>query len=221
MPELIPSPHQPSKGMSADGAKYLQAISIAQQTGKSVEEVLAFMGVSTPIGAPVAVAPPPTTVPAQSVPPELEDKAAILAIPEEEEIQPTAKAKAPSSKKEAIPDETGFVVTETIDPANATESELDQLPSEDDENDWSGKIREGSKVKVTWQAPGNRIKWEGKKGKVTRVIGNENAKIYEVEFAAGKIQKVRINKKTGKLERGYVTKKLCGTFSEDQVELVD
>ena len=36
--EELKSPHEPSKGMSAEGAKYLQAVSIAQQTGKTIEE---------------------------------------------------------------------------------------------------------------------------------------------------------------------------------------
>jgi hypothetical protein len=224
MGEFIKSPHADTdgKGASADVGKYLQAAALAAQLGKTVEEVLAFMGTSTPVVVPTQVVEKAATieVPEESVE-EAKELAALMEIAEEPvvEVKPVVKVKA---KKEAIPDETGFVVTETVDAADATEAELDEaMPPEEEENDWSGKIREGSKVKIVWQAPGSKIKWEGKKGKVIRVIGNENAKVYEVEFAAGKVAKTRLNKKTGKLERGYITKKFQGTFSEDQVELAD
>lgn len=229
MGEFIPSPHAATdgKGASADVGKYLQAAALAAQLGKSVEEVLAFMGTSKPV---VSAAQTNVPVPVEPLPSDLLDKAAILAISEEpaiEEVKLDAKGKrtvykGPDTfpKKEPVADETGFVVTEVVDAVDATEAELDEaMPPEEEENDWSGKIREGAKVKITWQAPGSKIKWEGKKGKVIRVIGNEQAKVYEIEFAAGKVAKTRLNKKTGKLERGFIVKKFQGTFSEDQIEL--
>lgn len=222
MGEFLPDPHatENGKGASADVGKYLQAAALAAQLGKSVEEVLAFMGTSKPVVVPTAQTITSLPQESQSLPQELLDKAGILEIPDEpvQEIKPNAKAAA--SKKELVADESGFVVTEVVDAVDATEAELDEaMPPEEEDNDWSGKIREGAKVKITWQAPGSKIKWEGKKGKVIRVIGNEQAKVYEVEFAAGKIAKTRLNQKTGKLERGYITKKFQGTFSEDQLEL--
>lgn len=223
----------PSKGMDANGAKYFQAVALAQQMGKTVEEVLAFMGASAPASIPTAAQvgnPLAQHVPA----PKVEDGTAFLpadadkVIAEEKPLDMPADAKAQAPKAKAIrpvstakdvPDD-GFVVTEVVDPENATEAELDQVfPDEDEENNWDGKIREGSKVRITYSAPGSRIKWAGKIGKVIRVIGNEKAKVYEVEFKGQKIAKVRLNKKTGKLERGYQNKKLVTTFDQEDIEL--
>jgi hypothetical protein len=218
MGEYIPSPHPESKSMSADGAKYLQAVSIAQQTGKSVEEVLSFMGVAKPAEAPTQVVenePHPEGI----LPEALKDATLPLPPVQEEEVKSDAKALA--SKKVPAPDETGFVVTEVVNPEEATEKELDQLYPNEDEQDWSGRIRKGSRVKVTYSVPGSKIKWSGKIGTVVREIGNEKAKVYEVEFKGQKIPKVRLNKKTGKLERGYINKKLATTFCEEDLELVD
>jgi len=221
MGEFIPSPHQDSKGASADVGKMLQAVALAQQLGKSVEEVLAFMG--TPSTVPV-----PPVVPAQTVvpqplvelPPALQDAKVFLPTDEAAGIAGVgleeAKVKAPAPKE--VPAD-GFVITEVIDPKDATQAELDQAFPDEDENNWDGHIREGSRVRVTHVAPGSRIKLEGKIGKVTRVIGNEKAKVYEVEFKGQKIAKVRLNKKTGKLERGYENKKLSFTFDQEDIEL--
>lgn len=214
---------QPSGGMNAEQAKMFQEIAarasqglplvpvsvptqsaavdpevlkMAKLTGRSIEEVLAFM-------KPVASAP------AISV----EDTIGSLLV--EEVVTPPVLKIQP---KEVPAD--GFVVTEVVDPENATQAELDQVfPDEEEENNWDGKIREGSKVRVTYAAPGSKIKWAGKIGKVVRVIGNEKAKVYEVEFKGQKIAKVRLNKKTGKLERGYENKKLVTTFDQEDIEL--
>jgi len=219
--EYIPSPHQDSKGASADVGKMLQAVALAQQLGKSVEEVLAFMGTPSTVPVPPVV-PAQTVVPqsAPELPPALQD--AKVFLPEDadvviEEPKQENKAKA-TSKAKAVADETGFIVTEEVDAAQATEKELDELFPEE-ENNWDGHIREGSKVRITYSVPGSRIKWTGKIGKVIRIIGNEKAKVYEVEFKGQKIPKVRLNKKTGKLERGYINKKLVTTFDTEDLEL--
>ena len=209
MPELIPSPHQPSKGMGADGAKYLQAVSIAQSTGKSVEEVLAFMGVDAPVNAPAPIPAAPAPV------------AQTPEVSEEEFIPEVTKPKA--APKPAKAPEDGFYVTEEVDPKDATEQDLAKLAAQEaDLEDYSGIIREGSIVKVVYQPSGGRgINWKGRKGKVKRIIGNEHAKIYVVEFAAGKVPAIRLNKKTGKLEKGYNIKKLENTFDVEDIELAD
>ena len=194
----------PSRGMNAEQAKAFAALAgvttaakqadpkfamaqlIASQTGKTVEEVLAFMG-------PVASAP--------------------VSLPVEDVATP-----APKAQPKEVPAD-GFIITETIDPEQATSAELDQVFPDEEENNWDGKIREGSKVRVTYVAPGSKIRWTGKVGTVIRVIGNEKAKVYEVTFKGQKIAKVRLNKKTGKLERGYENKKLTTTFDQEDIEL--
>jgi hypothetical protein len=222
MGEFIPSPHQDSKGASADVGKMLQAVALAQQLGKSVEEVLAFMGAASMVPVPQAV-PAQTVVPqsAPELPPALQDAKVFLPTDEDvviEQPKQENKVKATEPKAKVAADESGFVVTESVDAEQATEKELDELFPEE-ENNWDGKIREGSKVRITYSVPGSRIKWTGKIGKVIRIIGNEKAKVYEVEFKGQKIPKVRLNKKTGKLERGYINKKLVTTFDTEDLEL--
>jgi hypothetical protein len=223
--ELIPRPAdgpQDSKGAGADVGKMLQAVALAQQLGKSVEEVLAFMGASSTVPIPPTV-PSQTNVPQPpaELPPALKDAKVFLPTEEPvEEIPEENKVKAKETPKaKAVADDTGFVVTETVDPEQATEKELDELFPDEEENNWDGKIREGSKVRVTYSVPGSKIKWQGKIGKVIRIIGNEQAKVYEIEFKGQKIPKVRLNKKTGKLERGYINKKLVTTFDIEDIEL--
>ena len=219
--EFVPRPDdapKDSKGAGADVGKMLQAVALAQQLGKSVEEVLAFMGAPSmvPVPAQTVVPQPPV-----ELPPALQDAKVFLPTDDAAGVVPEdAKEAAPKAapKAKAAADESGFVVTETVDAEQATEKELDELFPEE-ENNWDGKIREGSKVKVTYSVPGSRIKWTGKIGKVIRIIGNEKAKVYEVEFKGQKIPKVRLNKKTGKLERGYINKKLVTTFDTEDLEL--
>lgn len=211
-PDFVPD----SKGAGADVAKMLQAVALAQQLGKSVEEVLAFMGTSSNVAVPVVPAQTVVPQPLVKLPPVLKDAKVFLPTEEATEAPVDAKAKAPASKETPAD---GFIVTEVVDIKDATEQELDQAFPDEDENNWDGKIREGSKIKVTYNVPGSRIKWAGKIGKVIRVIGNEQARVYEVEFKGQKIAKVRINKKTGKLERGYENKKLCTTFDQEDIEL--
>jgi hypothetical protein len=211
-PKYVPD----SSGMNAEAAKAFAALAgvtlaakaadprlamaqtIAAQTGKTVDEVLAFMGNAVP----VAVAP--------------------VEIFEEETLEEVkdskpAKVAVPIA---AVPEDDKFIITEIVNPEDATEADLDKIAKEEDEeNDWSGKIRVGSKVKIVFQVSASRINWVGKKGKVTRIVGNESAKVYDVEFTGGKIPKIRLNKKTGKIERGYEKKVIRNTFSEDQVEL--
>jgi len=170
---------------------------IADQTGKTVAEVLLFMGSSVPAVLQVEehlILDGPATLPAR------------VEVPVAE-----------------IPDGDKFIVTEVIDIEDASYADLDKLAKEEDdgENNWSGKIREGSKVKIVYQVSASRMNWVGKKGKVVRVVGNEAAKVFDVEFSGGKIPKIRLNKKTGKLERGYEKKVIRNTFSEDQLELTD
>lgn len=214
-PKYVP----PSTGMSPDQAKIFAAMAgvsvaakpvdpnvamaqlIATKTGKTVEEVLAFMsGV--------------TSTPAS---PMVEDKTILEEVGE---VKPAAKVVVPVA--EVLGDDK-FIVTEIVDLNDATESDLNKLAleEEEEENDWTGKIRVGSKVKIVYQVSASRINWIGKKGKVTRIIGNEAAKVFDVEFQGGKIPKIRLNKKTGKLERGYEKKVIRNTFSEDQIELSD
>jgi len=207
----------PSKGMDANGAKYFQAVALAAQMGKTVEEVLAFMGVPSSAIPQVAV---PAASTAQHVPaPKVEDATVFLPADADAVIEePKQENKTKNTVPKEVPTD-GFIVTEVLDPEQATQAELDQVFPDEEENNWDGKIREGSKVRVTYSAPGSRIKWAGKVGKVIRVIGNEKAKVYEVEFKGQKIAKVRLNKKTGKLERGYENKKLVTTFDQEDIEL--
>ena len=210
-PAFVPN----STGMNAEQAKAFAALAgvttaakqadprlamaqlIASQTGKTVDEVLAFMG--NPVPAPQVL-----------------DEQPIL-----EEIADTKPAKVVVPVTE-VPGDDKFIVTEIVNLEDASEADLDKLAAEEeDENDWSGKIRVGSKVKIIYQVSASRINWIGKKGKVTRVVGNESAKVFDVEFTGGKIPKIRLNKKTGKLERGYEKKVIRNTFSEDQIELAD
>lgn len=226
-PHYVPS----GSGMNAEQAKAFAALAgvtaavkqtdprvamaqlIADQTGKSVDEVLAFMAV--PPTAQTAVAKSK-----EALPEVLKGKTLPLPVVEESEVvtDEDVKALAPVKPVKEVPSD-GFVVTETIDPEQATQAELDQAFPEEEENDWSGKIREGSKVKVVYSNPTSKIKWQGKIGKCIRIIGNERAKVYEVEFKGQKITKVRLNKKTGKLERGYENKRLVTTFDQEDVEL--
>jgi hypothetical protein len=218
-PSFVPD----GKGAGADVGKMLQAAALAQQLGKSVEEVLAFMGAASNVSVPVVPAQTAIPQPLIALPPALQD--AKVFLPTEDAaagvIPEDAKGLAPkvTPKGKAVADDTGFVVTETVDAEQATEKELDELFPDEEENNWDGKIREGSKVKVTYSVPGSKIKWQGKIGKVVRVIGNEKAKVFEVEFKGQKIPKVRLNKKTGKLERGYVNKRLVTTFDQEDIEL--
>jgi hypothetical protein len=212
----------PSPGMNAEQAKAFAALAgvtaaataadpkiamaktIAAQTGKSVEEVLVFLGGATPSVTPV---PLPEVLVEQEVLEEVKDaKPAKVAVP-----------------VSAVPEDDKFVVTEIVDLEEASEADLDKLAAEEEDaqQDWSGKIRVGSRVKVVYQVSASRINWIGKKGKVTRIVGNESAKVFDVEFQGGKIPKIRLNKKTGKLERGYIKKVIRNTFSEDQLELAD
>jgi len=210
-----------SPGMNAEQAKAFAALAgvgagvqqdpklamakmIASQTGKTLEEVLAFMGTSAPAPAPVA-----TPIP-------VAEEAEVL---EEIKDDKTPKVVVPVAD---VPDDDKFVVLETVELEDASEADLDKLAEEEeDQNDWSGKIRVGSKVKVIYQVSASRINWIGKKGKVIRIVGNEAAKVFDVEFQGGKIPKIRLNKKTGKLEKGYIKKIIRNTFSEDQLELAD
>src|SRR6185295_1580669 len=212
-PAYVPN----STGMNAEQAKAFAALAgvstvakkddpqvamarlIAAQTGKTLEEVLAFMG--------------KPAVPAPAVPQVIADKPIL----EEVETKP-AKVVVPVTE---FPGDDKFIVTEIVNLEDASEADLNKLAleEEEEENDWSGKIRVGSKVKIVYQVSASRINWVGKKGKVTRIVGNEAAKVFDVEFQGGKIPKIRLNKKTGKLERGYEKKVIRNTFSEDQLEL--
>lgn len=185
----------------ADDSTLIMAKSIAAQTGKSLEEILTFLN-DVPKSS-VKISP-------------LSDETEIL-----EEVKDVKRSKVIVPIVD-IPEDDKFIVLESVDPSEASETDLEKLAEEEEnENDWSGKIRVGSKVKIVYQVSASRINWVGKKGNVTRVVGNEAAKVFEVEFHGGKIPKIRLNKKTGKLERGYVKKIIRNTFSEDQVELVD
>lgn len=219
-PAYVPN----SPGMNAEQAKAFAALAgvstvakqddptiamarlIASQTGKTLEEVLAFMGKGTSTPAPVATpAPAPQVLEEQPILEEIKDaKPAKVVVPVTE-----------------VPGDDKFIVTEIVDLEDATEADLNKLALEEEEqeNDWTGKIRVGSKVKVVYQVSASRINWIGKKGKVVRIVGNEAAKVFDVEFQGGKIPKIRLNKKTGKLERGYEKKVIRNTFSEDQLEL--
>jgi hypothetical protein len=216
--ELVPRPAdapKDSRGAGADVGRMLQAAALASQLGKSVEEVLAFMGTSAPAGIHI-----PQAVPA--VAPEAVVPAEIFVEEPLEEVKGTKPPKVAVPVAE-IPGDDKFIVTEIVNIEDASESDLNKLAleEEEEENDWSGKIRVGSKVKIVYQVSASRINWIGKKGKVTRIVGNEAAKVFDVEFTGGKIPKIRLNKKTGKLERGYEKKVIRNTFSEDQIELAD
>lgn len=223
MPELIPSPHEPSKGMSADEAQKFLALSISQQSGKSIDDVLAFLKGQ---GGSPAAAQSTTPQPAPVLPEALAE--AKLPLPqetvEEEVIEevvvaPTPKTKAPLKVTKA---DNGMdeVITETLSDDEADDETLEKLNEEEFE-EFDGKIRMGSKVKVVYDPPGGRIKWMGRKGTVTRIIGNERAKVFEIEFPKGKFPFTRRNKKTGKIEKGYQIKKIKNTFDAENIELAD
>lgn len=187
----------------ATDPRLAMAQTIAAQTGKTLEEVLSFMG-------------PAVSAPAPAAP--------LIEIFEEplEEVKGAKPAKVAVPVTE-VPGDDKFVVTEIMNVEDASEADLDKLAQEeeDEAQDWSGKIRLGSRVKIVYQVSASRINWIGKKGKVVRIVGNEAAKVFDVEFQGGKIPKIRLNKKTGKLERGYEKKVIRNTFSEDQIELAD
>src|SRR6185437_8777031 len=121
---------------------------IASQTGKTVEEVLAFMGGATPVAA--------TPAPAA---PQVLDEQPIL-----EEVKDAKPAKVVVPVTE-VPGDDKFIVTEIVDLEDATEADLNKLAleEEEEEQDWSGKIRVGSKVKIIYQVSASRINWIGKK----------------------------------------------------------
>lgn len=200
--ELEQDPHGPSKGMSAIDAQRLMAIAIAQQTGKPVEEVLAFLGAQ-------AMAVPATLTTPQ------EQTQASLPLPIASVVSVIPVAQRPA-------EEDGFIVTEEYDEENAPIDLINKIEAQENTQDWSGTIREGSNVKVTYhrdQGVKGRLQWVGKIGTVVRKLGNENATIYEVEFVAGKIPETRRNPKTGKLQKGFKMKKLQGTFDDTEIEL--
>lgn len=228
-------------GMSADAAKAFQALAsvvaggaqtgpatvdpkiamakvLAQQSGKTFEEALAFLGGPTPAEQLTAKAPSPATV-----------KPAITAVDEEvvveeviEEVIEAPKPKAKAKKAVAVTKNAqgmDEVITQTLDDEEADDATL-ALLNEEEFEEYDGKIRLGSKVVVTYDPPiGGHINWRGRKGIVTRIIGNERAKVYEVEFPKGKFPFTRRNKKTGKIEKGFTIKKIRNIFDSENIEL--
>jgi hypothetical protein len=216
MGEFIPRPVDSvpdSKGAGADVGKILQATVLAQQLGKTVEEVLQFMG-ATSLGQTTTSQPAPSLVDKTLSLPAIE-----AMLPEDAKGLASSEDVVPAKKQDKQVNDDGFVVTEVVDVSEATDADLAKISEQEEDNQWDDKIRVGSTVKIVYQVNASRINWVGKKGKVVRVVGNEAAKIYEVEFSGRKVAHVQLNKKTGKLERGYKNKPLCNTFSEDQVEL--
>lgn len=224
-------------GMNADAAKAFQALAamtapgaagpavtdpkiamakvLAQQSGKTFEEALAFLGGPTPADQ---MTPPPTKA---STPP-VEEEVVVEEVVEEvlDEV-PTPKAKAKKASPVITKNANGTeeVIIQTLDDEEADDTTLEQLNEEEFE-EYDGKIRVGSKVVVTYDPPiGGRINWKGRKGIVVRIIGSEKAKVYEVEFPKGKFPFTRRNKKTGKIEKGFTIKKIRNTFDSENIEL--
>lgn len=217
-PHYVPD----SKGASGDTGKYLQAVALAQSSGRSVEECLAFLGVNKPATVATQLV-PVSNKPEGELPEVLKDKVVPLPVEESLVTDEEAKELAPVKPVKEVPAD-GFVVTEEYDEADAPEDLINKVTEQEVVQDWSGTIREGSKVKVTWhrdEGVRGRLQWVGKIGKVIRKIGNENATIYEVEFAAGKIPQVRRNPKTGKLQKGFRMKKLSGLFDATEIALAE
>ena len=110
-PHYVPD----SKGASGDTGKYLQAVALAQTSGRSVEECLAFLGVSKPATTASQLV-PVTNKPAGELPEALKDKVVPLPVVEESEVaDEEVKAIAPKKPVKEVPAD-GFVVTEVIDP---------------------------------------------------------------------------------------------------------
>lgn len=209
--ELENTPHPVSNGMSAGDAQRLMATAIAQQTGKTVEEVLIFLqGQAIPKEELLEEVPAPKKVPV------------VSNVKPQPTVVPSKPVVAKNTDQVIRTEDDGFVVTEELTEEEAPVELLNKIAQEDDMQDFSGTIREGSMVKVTYhrdQGVKGRLQFVGRKGKVVRKIGNENATIYMVEFDAGKVPEVRKDPKTGKIQKGYKIKKLQGTFDDTEIEL--
>lgn len=234
-------------GMSADAAKAFQALAsvvappvaagvvdpkiamakvLAQQSGKTYEEALAFLGGPTPAAQLTAKAAAPRKAKAKPAPVETAEQEEIIEEVIEEVIEAPKVRKPRKVKAAPAPvitknETTGQeeVITQTLDDEEASDETLALLNEEEFEV-YDGKIRVGSKIVVTYDPPiGGRINWKGRKGIVTRIIGNEKAKVYEVEFPKGKFPFTRRNKTTGKIEKGFTIKKIRNTFDSENIEL--
>jgi hypothetical protein len=179
---------------------------LAKMTGKTEEEVLKFLNV-TQVEVPTsaeAVLKKALQEPLNNQP--------ITARPE----PPKADAPAMALEPKVVPDE---VITEEVPLDQVSKEELEEAESL---NTFSTSIRVGSKVRVTWQpnAGKGKINWVGRVGTVIQKLSDSGVSIYNIEFPAGKIPFSRLNKKTGKLERGYSTKKLQQWCDEANIEPV-
>jgi len=186
---------------------------LAKMTGKSEEEVLKFLEKKEEVHVTEKMT-APQHVPVVKESSEQTTTDAPVPFAKETPQTIIITAKAPEPK--VVADE---VITEEVPIDQLTPEQLEET----DENQFaSTSIRVGSKVRVTWQpnAGKGKIKWVGKTGTVIQKLSDSGVSIYLVEFPAGKIPFSRLNKKTGKLERGYSTKKLQQWMDENNIEEV-
>jgi hypothetical protein len=185
---------------------------LAKMTGKTEAEVLKFLEKknSPPEGiAQIASEKQPTP----EVHPLLKDLKLPLPLQDALPVEENAKSLAPKD----VVDE---VITEEVPLDSLTPEQLEEAEAEN--NTFSDSIRVGSKIRVTWEPNVGRgkIKWVGKVGTVIQKLSDHGVSVYLVEFPAGKIPFQKIDKKSGKLQRGYHTKKLQQWLDENNIELV-
>jgi hypothetical protein len=173
---------------------------LAKMTGKTEAEVLKFLEKKEE-----------AKVELKSV---IIEEKPTMAIPKEtvEEVKEIAKI----FESKAVTDE---VITEEVPLDQVSQEQLDNL---EEETQFQGGMRVGGKVRVTWEPNVGKgeIKWVGRVGTVLQKLSDHGVSVYLVEFPAGKIPFQRVNKKTGKLEKGYHTKKLQSWFDENNIEEV-
>lgn len=186
---------------------------LAKMTGKTEEEVLKFLEKKDVEQLQVVSDLSKTqtlNAPKVELPKELQNKTVPLPVETPDaKVNEVAKVLAPVEE----------VITEEVPIEDLTQEQLEEV----DENQFaSTSIRVGSKVRCTWQpnAGKGKIKWVGKTGTVVQKLSDSGVSIYLVEFPAGKIPFSRLNKKTGKLERGYSIKKLQQWMDENNIEEV-
>lgn len=184
---------------------------LAKMTGKTEAEVLKFLEKKD--SPPEGVA--QITSEKQAIPevvPQLKDLKLPLPSQGTPSVEESVKAKALAPK--VVTDE---VITEEVPLDQVSQEQLDNL---DSENQFQSGMRVGGKVRVTWEpnVGKGKIKWVGRVGTVLQKLSDHGVSVYLVEFPAGKIPFQRVNKKTGKLEKGYHTKKLQSWFDENNIE---
>lgn len=173
---------------------------LAKMTGKTEEEVLKFLEKTKEVPSAPKIDITTTDAPAPIVKETPQEVIVTSKVPEPKVVQ----------------DE---VITEEVPLDQVSQEQLEEIGPEDT---FSSTIRPGSKVRIVWEpnVGKGKIKWTGRVGTVLQKLSDSGISIYEVEFPSGKIPFQRVNKETGKLQKGYYTKKLKTWFDEANIELV-